>query len=120
MKRFADPAEIWNLAQRQVIIALTRQPDQSSPGVILFADSGKKIAELDRGMLLREALADNQVEHERLRIEATDFLRMPFPGRNEAAFIGGQSKSMFIITNRAVGRNRARITKVQSERTFEG
>ena len=95
-----DPAEIWNLAQRQVTIALTRQPDQSSPGVILLVDSGKKIAELDRGMLLlREALADNQVEHERLRIEATDFLRMPFPGRNEGSFYLGQSESMLIITN---------------------
>ena len=95
-----DPAEIWNLAQRQVTIALTHQPDQSSPGVILLVDSGKKIAELDRGMLLlRETLADNQVEHERLQIEATDFLRMPLPGRNEAAFYLGQSKSMFIITN---------------------
>ena len=37
-----DPAEIWNLAQRQVTIALTHQPDQSSPGVILLVDSGKK------------------------------------------------------------------------------
>ena len=45
-----DPTEIWNLAQRQVTVALTRQPDQSSPGVILLVDSGKKIVELDRGM----------------------------------------------------------------------
>ena len=95
-----DPIEIWNLAQRQVTVALTRQPGQSSPGVILLVDSGKKVAELDRGMLLlREALVDNQVDHERLRIEATDFLRMPVPGGNEKGFYLGQSKSMFIVTN---------------------
>ena len=95
-----QPGEIWNLAQGQVTIALTRKAGQPSPGIIFLMDSGNKAAELDRGMLqLREALVDNQVEHERLRIEGTDFVHIPIPRRPGSGVYLGQSKSMFIVTS---------------------
>ena len=37
-------------------------------------DSGKHAEEMERGLqLLRETLVDNQVDHERLRLEASTF-----------------------------------------------
>ena len=95
-----QPGEIWNLAQGQVTIALTRKAGQTSPGIIFLMDSGNKAAELDRGMLqLREVLVDNQVEHERLRIEGTDFVHIPIPRRPGSGVYLGQSKSMLIVTS---------------------
>ena len=95
-----QPGEIWNLAQGQVTIALTRKAGQASPGIIFLMDSGNKAAELDRGMLqLREVLVDNQVEHERLRIEGTDFVHIPIPRRPGSGVYLGQSKSMLIVTS---------------------
>ncbi|MEE2714621.1 MAG: hypothetical protein VYD34_01275 [Verrucomicrobiota bacterium] len=95
-----QPGEIWNLAQGQITIALTRKAGQTSPGIIFLMDSGNKAAELDRGMLqLREVLVDNQVEHERLRIEGTDFVHIPIPRRPGSGVYLGQSKSMLIVTS---------------------
>ena len=95
-----QPGEIWNLAQGQVTIALTRKAGQTSPGIIFLMDSGNKAAELDRGMLqLREVLVDNQIEHERLRIEGTDFVHIPIPRRPGSGVYLGQSKSMLIVTS---------------------
>ncbi|MEE2714949.1 MAG: hypothetical protein VYD34_02960 [Verrucomicrobiota bacterium] len=95
-----QPGEIWKLAQGQVTVALTRKPGQPSPGVILLVDSESKAAELDRGMLqLREALVDNQVEHERLRIEGTDFVHILNSRRPGSGVYLGQSKSLFIAAS---------------------
>ena len=95
-----QPGEIWNLAQGQITIALTRKAGQTSPGIIFLMDSGNKAAELDRGMLqLREVLVDNQIEHERLRIEGTDFVHIPIPRRPGSGVYLGQSKSMLIVTS---------------------
>ena len=96
-----QPGEIWGLAQGQVTIALTRKPGQPSPGIIFLMDSGNKATELDRGMLqLREALVDSQVEHERLRIEGTDFVHILTPRRGPGSGVYlGQSKSLFIATS---------------------
>jgi len=95
-----QPGEIWNLARGQVTIALTRKAGQPSPGIIFLMDSGNKAAELDRGMLqLREALVDNQVDHERLRIEGADFVHIPIPRGPGSGVYLGQSKSMLIVTS---------------------
>ena len=63
-------------------------------------DSGKHAEEMERGLqLLRETLVDNQVDHERLRLEASDFLHVPHPRRPQRGLYIGHTKSLFIMTS---------------------
>lgn len=95
-----QPGELWKLAQGQVTVALTRKPGRPDPGLIVLMESGEHAEELERGLLLlREALVDNQVKHERLRLEATDFVHVPHPRRPQRGLYIGQSKSLLIVTS---------------------
>ena len=106
MKRIQDeapvqPDELWKLAQGQITVALTRKPGRPDPGLIVLMDSGKHAEEMERGLqLLRETLVDNQVDHERLRVEASDFLHVPHPRRPQRGLYIGHTKSLFIMTIR--------------------
>ena len=105
MKRLQDeapvqPDELWKLAQGQMTVALTRKPGRPDPGLIVLMDSGKHAEEMERGLqLLRETLVDNQVDHERLRLEASDFLHIPHPRRPQRGLYIGHTKSLFIMTS---------------------
>ena len=95
-----QPGELWKLAQGQLTVALTRKAGRPDPGLVVLMDSGEHAEELERGLLLlREALVDNEMEHERLRLEATDFVHVANPRRPQRGLYIGQSKSLLIVTS---------------------
>ena len=75
-----DINEYSSLLQGQLTFALTRQVGEEIPGVIFILDSGKESEALKEKLAdLRETLVDNDVPHNRLRIQGADFIHIKAP-----------------------------------------
>ena len=101
-----DINEYSSLLQGQLTFALTRQVGEEIPGVIFILDSGKNSEELKEKLAeLRGALVDNEVPHNRLRIQGTDFIHIKAPEErgpmNLEVFLG-QSGSLMIAASTKV------------------
>ena len=102
LELFADikPMEYLDLAQGQVTLAITREPGQMEPGVIVLIDSGKKADALAEKLERLEDLLDDQgTEHERLRIRGTDFIRIVAQGGPGPSPHIGQSGSLLVVAS---------------------
>ena len=98
-----DINEYSSLLQGQLTFALTRQVGEEIPGVIFILDSGKKSEALKEKLAdLRETLVDNDVPHNRLRIQGTDFIHIKAPEERGPMNLGlflGQSGSLMIAAS---------------------
>ena len=102
LELFADikPAEYLELAQGQITLAVTREPGQMQPGVIVLIDSGKQADALAEKMeRLEDLLDDQRADHERLRIKGTDFIRIVAQGGPGPSPHIGQSGSLLVVAS---------------------
>jgi len=98
-----DINEYSSLLQGQLTFALTREVGEEIPGVIFILDSGKKFEALKEKLAdLRETLVDNDVPHNRLRIQGADFIHIKAPEERGPMNLGlflGQSGSLMIAAS---------------------